>query len=281
MSGDDRALARYFDAYAGDYLAKGYEADRPGVYPVFRLRHRAILDLARDLPPGRALDVGCGCGRMVADLAERGWDATGIDLSPRMIEEAQTLLGRIGIAPDRARVLCASLDRAGLPEGSFDLVTAAGVLDYQPQDDEFLASLARLLRPGGTLILSARNRLCPAVLFWRAVRRVARLPLLGTLLRAAEGLLRRLLRRPRAAGDADPSIILQREHVPGALDRALHDAGFDKTGRAWTHFYALPFPLSRMMPRLDVRLGLRLEALSRTPFGILGSCYIVRARKRP
>lgn len=279
MSGDDRALARYFDAYAGDYLSKGYEADRPGVYPVFRLRHETILDLSRDLTPGRALDVGCGCGRMVADLAGRGWDATGIDLSPRMIEEAQALLGRLGIGPDRARVLCAALDRADLPAGTFDLITAAGVLDYQPRDDEFLASLARLLRPGGTLILSARNRLCPAVLFWRTVRFLARLPVLGSALRLAESALRLLLRRPRAAGDADPNAILQREHVPGTLDRALRAAGFEKTGRAWTHFYALPFPLSRLMPRLDVRLGLCLESLSRTPLGILGSCYIVRAGK--
>ncbi|OII65619.1 hypothetical protein BJP40_16450 [Streptomyces sp. CC53] len=60
------------DLYAGD----GSDTADPDL---------ALLTPADDLPPGRALDLGCGAGGNALALAERGWRVTAVDLAPRAI----------------------------------------------------------------------------------------------------------------------------------------------------------------------------------------------------
>jgi SAM-dependent methyltransferase len=95
-------------------------------------------------PGGPVLEVGCGEGRVLRDLKERGYDLTGLDASPSLLDAAR------GADPDGRYVL----GRAeGLPfeDGSFDLVVAYNVLMDVEDMPRAVAEIARVLRPGGRL----------------------------------------------------------------------------------------------------------------------------------
>lgn len=99
----------------------------------------------------RVLDAGCGTGTLLAALLARQPDlqATGVDGSPAMIDQARTRLG------DRADLLLLNLDDpfpAGLAAQRFDLITCANVLHYLRAPGVALHRLAALLAPGGLLI---------------------------------------------------------------------------------------------------------------------------------
>jgi ubiquinone/menaquinone biosynthesis C-methylase UbiE len=124
-----------------------------GLAPTWETRigphHLWALDLALEgMPaPSRALDLGTGTGVVALALADRYPEAevVGIDLSPGMIEEAS---GKV--SPELAeRVHFEVGDASALacPDGDFDLVVLSNMI---PFSDE----LARVVAPGGTLVLS-------------------------------------------------------------------------------------------------------------------------------
>lgn len=95
------------------------------------------------------LDVGAATGTMAHWLLDRGADATGIDISPPMIDTARRRCG------GRGRFFVADLAHPlELQDAAFDGVVASLVLHYLPDWSVPLASLARVLRPGGWLIAS-------------------------------------------------------------------------------------------------------------------------------
>lgn len=94
--------------------------------------------------PRRILEVGCGWGELAEWLARQtGAEVVATDLSPRMVELARER----GIA---ARV--ADVRALPFPDGSFDVIVAAWMLYHVPELDAAVAELARVLRPGGTLV---------------------------------------------------------------------------------------------------------------------------------
>lgn len=129
----------YHSVYDSPRMADGYAFDRPPVHPhiiravASRLEHRA--------PVGRALDVGCGAGASTAALGPVARHAIGIEPVRRMLAHRRT------VAP-RASFVVAGAEHLPFEAGSFDLVTAAGSLNYVDLG-LFLPELTRVLAPGG------------------------------------------------------------------------------------------------------------------------------------
>jgi SAM-dependent methyltransferase len=141
----DPAIAREYDAgLAGSTL---FEADR-----AFVERHCP--------PPGRLADLGCGTGRLLLHLAPRGYHAIGIDLSPEMLKVARARAAAAGVFLDLVRANLARLE--ALAAGSFDyaacLFSTLGMVAGADHRQGVLDQAARLLRPGGKLILHVHNR---------------------------------------------------------------------------------------------------------------------------
>jgi 2-polyprenyl-3-methyl-5-hydroxy-6-metoxy-1,4-benzoquinol methylase len=115
-----------------------------------------LVELAADLAPGSALDVGCGEGADVMWLAERGWQATGADVSVVALERARAHAAEAGLA-DRTSWLHADLvARAELP-GDQDLVTAMFVHVPEAVFDRVYTAVAAAVRPGGTLLVAGHH----------------------------------------------------------------------------------------------------------------------------
>ena len=117
----------------------------------------------------RILDLGTGTGTVARGLARRGCTLTAIDPSLALMEQAKMLDAEIGVQID---YLEASAEQTGLPDASFDVVTAGQCWHWFKRD---LAALEakRLLRPGGALVISHFD--------W--------LPLKGNVVEATESLI--------------------------------------------------------------------------------------------
>jgi len=82
------------------------------------------------LPPGRALDLGCGSGANSVFLAERGFETVGVDFSRTALEKARRLAGERGVS-GRVRFVEGDLTATSIPgaEGPFNLLVDYGTLD--------------------------------------------------------------------------------------------------------------------------------------------------------
>ena len=102
--------------------------------------------------PGRVLDVGCGTGYLLGRLAARASQAevlAGIDAAPAMIEAAR------GAAADvRLRFVVGVAEQLPWPAASFDLVVITTSFDHWADQRAGLAECARVLAPGGCLVLA-------------------------------------------------------------------------------------------------------------------------------
>jgi ubiquinone/menaquinone biosynthesis C-methylase UbiE len=160
--------------------------------------------LAGDLRRRAVLDVGCGDGALTLAFARAGAaSVTGCDVDPRMIFRA------IGRATQQQQVAqYAVADALGLPfaDRSFDLVTVVAALAFVPNAEGAIREMARVLKPGGLLIIGELGSWS----LWAARRRV-RGWLGSTTWRAAT------FRTAALVSDLAQSAGLPVEHVSGAI----------------------------------------------------------------
>jgi SAM-dependent methyltransferase len=114
--------------------------------------NRQLVAEATGLPPGTALDAGCGEGADALWLAEHGWRVTAVDFSPVALERAAERSRERGL-DDRIAWLHADLDTWIPPEGRFDLVTAQYLHSQGADRPALFERLAAAVAPGGTLLL--------------------------------------------------------------------------------------------------------------------------------
>jgi ubiquinone/menaquinone biosynthesis C-methylase UbiE len=111
-----------------------------------------VVDSAEPLP-GRVLDIGTGRGFTAVELARRGADVTTLDMSEEMLKSAWLHAIDTGVAE---RIEFHLTDGGDLPfeEGSFEVVTMINVLHHMENPDAVLPEIARVLMPGGRLVVS-------------------------------------------------------------------------------------------------------------------------------
>ncbi|MFD4754830.1 class I SAM-dependent methyltransferase [Streptomyces sp. NPDC058426] len=121
----------------------------------------ALVREVAELPPGRALDLGCGEGADVVWLARQGWTVTGTDIAETALVRARGHAAEAGVA-DRTRFEQHVLG-ASFPEGTYDLVTASFLHspDVSFPREAILRRAAEAVAPGGTLLVIGHAGLAP------------------------------------------------------------------------------------------------------------------------
>lgn len=130
-----------------------------------KIERDLILELCGNPAGLQVLDVGCGDGDLAVALFRRGANVTGLDADPRMLAAAERRL-----RDEHASATLVEGDIHALPfaDSSFDVVTAVAVLCLVPDAQSAVRAMARVLKPGGRLVLGELGR-CSV---WAAVRRV-------------------------------------------------------------------------------------------------------------
>ena len=142
--GDGVELPRLLTSDGYDGWAPHYDDPSNGF---FAMDEAQLLPLLDRLPPGVAVDVACGTGRYAAHLADRGHDVRGFDSSPGMLALARA-------KEPRARFALADMTDLPLPDSSVDVVVNTLALTHLADLTPAFAEAARVLRPGGHLLVS-------------------------------------------------------------------------------------------------------------------------------
>ena len=129
------------------------------------IEQRVILDMMGELTGAHVLDAGCGDGTLVCAAASQGAEVTGIDSDSAMINAARSRAARAGVRPT---LLEGRVEQLPFPDASFDVVVSITVLCFVPDADAALREMARVLRPGGRLVIGELGRWN----LWAAIRRV-------------------------------------------------------------------------------------------------------------
>lgn len=119
-----------------------------------------LVEVAGDLTPGAALDLGCGPGGDTAWLARRGWRVIAVDIAAAAVAGVREHAARAGLV-DRITAEQHDLSRS-FPAGEFDLVSAQylhSVFDLPRA--EVLRTAADALRPGGLLLVVDHGSIAP------------------------------------------------------------------------------------------------------------------------
>jgi SAM-dependent methyltransferase len=116
----------------------------------FRGKRRIVRELLRRNlraevgRPGKVCDIGCGCGMMLMDLRDAGYEAVGVDESPRALDYCR----RRGVEASQGTLP----DGLPLPPASVDAALLLDVLEHVDEDRAALRAAVEIVRPGGVVI---------------------------------------------------------------------------------------------------------------------------------
>ncbi len=123
----------------------------------FRLRRDFTLDYVttRYDISAAICDLGCGAGPVISELLRRGYDAVGFDYSADMLGNAARRIATV--AAGRRPLARADIQILPLRDASIDCAVCLGVISYVERYENILAEIRRILKPGGTAIVTYRN----------------------------------------------------------------------------------------------------------------------------
>ena len=261
--GEPAATVEFFDQSAEEYY-RSYEENSPGGYAL-RVRREKVLKLF-DQPGGKVVDVGCGPAVMTQAMLERGCSFWGVDPSPRMIEISRKLFQE----NERVHFLPGDAMHMNFPDGQFDAVLCMGVIDALHDRHQAVREMLRVLKPGGTLIVSFTNFSSPyswwkLYVFYPAVSVLKRIRATAAVRSRRQGLWAHMKKR-----------VLFTEH---AAHQLLTSEGARIIESVGYYYNILLSPLDEIWPRGALWLTQRLEESRCQSLRWLAAGWIVKARK--
>ena len=158
MSIQQKQAFDYFDSHGSDWKEK---ADgKIDAVNIIKERNDYVLKIVKEKTMiEKVLDIGCGPGNLVCEIAMEGVEAVGVDFSKEMIDIAKKSAKKLNT--DVAHFKCCSIFDFKTGREEYDLVSANGFIEYisYKELDALFDKAFVTLKPGGFLVLGSRNRL--------------------------------------------------------------------------------------------------------------------------
>ena len=157
-------VRRFSNGASAPRWAEMYDSPTPVFEDAnFRARRDVTAEyVMRVVPPdGRVLDLGCGTAPVLSELRRHGLVCTGLELCPDMIERARARLRAMGL--DDGDLHQGDCRHTPFADESFDVVVCLGVISYVQAYGEVLREIERIVKPGGHVLVSFRNRFNPTL----------------------------------------------------------------------------------------------------------------------
>lgn len=239
-----------------DTYAQTYADETPAGFAL-RMRRQRVLQLF-DKPGGKVLDVGCGPGEMVRDLLNLGCEFWGVDPSARMIEICRQRHSECS----KAHFQLGQAESLNFADGIFDAVICMGVIDGLQSAGAAVREMARILKPGGTMIITFSNHHSPYA-WWKAF-----------VYYRALAVVRRIL-HPRLKHD--PIFVRRKLFTPRTATNLLAGLG-TRVERVVGYFYnVIPSPFDEIWPAATLWVNRKLEKARDGKADSLAAGFIVKA----
>lgn len=309
-----RLTKNFFNEVADEWYERTYD---PGgtfqTFPSNRARMEAALrEISRLKTKGSFLDIGCGTGHLVTELLKRGVKAQGIDVAPRMVEEARSRLTRLHAKGDPEHIFQVADLADFSPSERYAAAAGLGLLEYLETDVELFRFLKRILRQGGYALVECRNKLfnlfsgnqytahlVKDAVFPRLVEEYARvarfspetyaeIPKLQTkVFRNTAGNLAQALKDKKWFATSTkrytpyPKTMVRRQHTPEELERSAKKFGLKLEYVVYWHLHPYPPLFERHFPRIYNNIAYLMAPLGRTPAGAgIASSFIAVLKKQ-
>ncbi len=268
-------IARFFDKDSAEYLKHKYTKGGNSYMALRRVKAAELL--ARFVAPGfatnfRFLDCGCGPGILLDVLARYPIRYSGVDISIEMLKLAarQPEDGRCELL--EKNLLRCDVERLPFASGTFDAAASLGVIEYLNGDDRLVSEMARVVRPGGHVLIAVTNRASYNLLFERPLNWMRRNRATVWLLNRAKLAL--------GLGEFRRAEFDKRRHLPRAFLATLRGHQLEVVASASWGFNFLPHPFQHLCAgRLNDAANAAYER-SRSEFVRgLGEGYMVLCRK--
>ena len=219
------------------------------------------------------LEIGCGAGLATAALAKRGYRVDALDNVPAMINLTIKRLAAAGNA-ERVRVLHGDMRRLSMPNNSYNLVFALGVLPWLDDPAEAIHEMVRVTRTGGYVLVTADNNVHLEEVFD---------PVRFPLFKPVRNCLASALRAAKLLAPA-PNLPKIHRYSKSEIDSLLAEAGLENLWSVMVGFG--PFTLCGKRVFSDsvgIKVHRLLQAAAIRQFPVVsqyGMQYVVMAKKR-
>ena len=287
----EAAVKSCYSTWAANYHAEYYAS--PNAYPP--VHQEIVRDVLRAGQARTVLDAGCGPASMLRGLADLKLELYGFDLTPEMVVEARKVMAGFGVPAERLWEGSVTDSEAFKAPGvkGFDAAICIGVLPHVPEqaDEVVIRNLHHSVKPGGTVLLEARNQLFALFTLNRYSFELfasALVPAAGLGAEGAKALeqMKQQFRmdlppmRKGKVGEPGYDEVLSRTHNPFVLRKRFEAAGFGDVELLFYHYHCLPPMFERDFPALYREQSLALENPRDWRGYFLASAFILCGTRR-
>ena len=284
----------YFRRHATQWSSKARENSASRVNAVRQRTDYVLHVIQQRQATEMTLDVGCGTGDLVLDVARRGVRSVGIDFAPEMIQIATERAGKENLS--LARFDCTSIFDFDMSNAVYDCISANGLIEYITREQllQFIAMTYQALNKGGSLVIGSRNRLFNLFSLNGFTEQEIEADAAAPLLRESIAIMKAASLDELLSLESPPlpkeevsqvktniDVSLRLQYTPSQLMKLLHSAGFELVDIYPIHIHGIAPQLKDLYPEMHVEVSniLQAHALDRREFVAQASSFMVHAKK--